>query len=241
MIQIPKIMHFIWVGNSALPPFLEQCIQTWKQHHPHWEIILWDDNKVRQTFFNPEHSTSFLFNEHAYLNAASWAQKADLLRLEILFWFGGVYVDTDFICLKNIDELLHNHAPAFTFWSHQQNGAWIDNGIIASAPTQKTIWKAIIHAGHNCQHQEHLDIVQKTGPGLTTQMWKNDNRMIKLPYHLVYPFSILYGEDLQDLSSYPDSYAVHLYLQSYRNNDRLTYLTQKVNELLGHSTFSNEE
>lgn len=35
--------------------------------------------------------------------------KADILRYELLYFFGGIYIDTDFLCIKNIDKLLNNY------------------------------------------------------------------------------------------------------------------------------------
>ena len=37
------------------------------------------------------------------------ARKSDLLRLQVLYNHGGVYLDTDMECIKPIDELLNGY------------------------------------------------------------------------------------------------------------------------------------
>ena len=60
--------------------------------HPGWEYKFWTEkNRPR------------LFNEAAYHKFSKLAFKADLIRYEVLLKYGGVYVDTDYLFLKNIE------------------------------------------------------------------------------------------------------------------------------------------
>lgn len=47
--------------------------------------------------------------------AQTWAGKSDILRYELLYRFGGIYVDTDVECLRPFDELLQDARP-FIGW-----------------------------------------------------------------------------------------------------------------------------
>ena len=53
--------------------------------HPSWVVRLWTDKDLAD--FN---LTDFLGGAHKY------PQKADILRTEILYRYGGLYVDSDF-------------------------------------------------------------------------------------------------------------------------------------------------
>ena len=44
-------------------------------------------------------------NQALFESAVNWGEKADILRYEILNQFGGLYVDTDFECLRAFDAL----------------------------------------------------------------------------------------------------------------------------------------
>lgn len=44
MITIPKIIHQIWSDKyKPLPEHLRIMGESWKEHHPDWEYILWDE------------------------------------------------------------------------------------------------------------------------------------------------------------------------------------------------------
>jgi hypothetical protein len=88
--MIPKILHFIWVGGSE-NSFLDN-MKTYKKHNPDWELKLWTD-----------HNLPKLMNQKIYDSIPVPATKADLLRIELLYRYGGVYVDIDSICKRPID------------------------------------------------------------------------------------------------------------------------------------------
>ena len=127
--EIPKIIHFIWVG-SKLPEKYAKIIEGWKHHNPDFEIWLWDDEKV-ETFL-PQ-----MYNKDLYLRAPSFGNKSDILRYEILKRYGGVYVDTDFVCLASF---AHAHRK-YCFYAGilYERPVQLGNGIIASVPNHPII------------------------------------------------------------------------------------------------------
>src|SRR3954452_9252859 len=87
---IPRIIHRVWLGDGAMPPEYEAFGETWAQHHPGWEMRLW-----RSSDLPP------LRNQDLFDRATSFAQQSDIARYELLLRHGGVYVDTDFECLRS--------------------------------------------------------------------------------------------------------------------------------------------
>ena len=49
-------------------------------------------------------------NKLAFSLAKNLGMKSDILRYEILMKYGGIYVDTDYECLKNIGRLNYSHS-----------------------------------------------------------------------------------------------------------------------------------
>lgn len=96
---IPKIIHHIWVGPNPIPVNSEGFIDHIKELHPDFEHRLWTDNDI-----TPENFTNYNFIN----NTNSYAQKADIMRYEILYRYGGIYLDTDFDIFKNLSSLLTN-------------------------------------------------------------------------------------------------------------------------------------
>src|SRR6266516_4079263 len=92
---IPRLFHWIWFGPQPLPEQHRRWIDGWLALHPGWEHRLWTDAN-RPTFLN----------EPQFLAADNFAEMADIARYELLYRFGGVYVDTDTECLRSIEPLL---------------------------------------------------------------------------------------------------------------------------------------
>ena len=93
--RIPRLFHWIWLGDKPLPEQHRAWIDGWLELHPGWDHVLWTDAN-RPT----------LVNEAEFLAAPSFAQKADIARYELVYRGGGVYVDTDTECLRSIEPLL---------------------------------------------------------------------------------------------------------------------------------------
>lgn len=44
---IPKTIHQIWSScNKPLPKAFVDLANTWKEFHPDWQYIFWDDQKM---------------------------------------------------------------------------------------------------------------------------------------------------------------------------------------------------
>jgi len=91
---IPRVFHQIWLGDEPFP--YERERETWRRHHPGWEHRLWTEGDV----------PGDLQLREAANRLRQPAERADILRLELLHRQGGVYLDADFECLKPIDPLL---------------------------------------------------------------------------------------------------------------------------------------
>ncbi len=97
--MIPKIIHFVWVGNQPKPKLVLDCIASWKQFCPDYEIIEWGNDSLSK-IDNRYVSQAF---EHK-----KWAFVSDYLRLYALNKFGGFYFDSDLEITANIDKFRNN-------------------------------------------------------------------------------------------------------------------------------------
>ncbi len=98
---IPKVIHYMWLGNSKLNETSEKCIESWKKYCPDYEIIRWDESNY------DVHKNTFM--SQAYDNGR-YGFVPDYARIELLYEYGGIYLDTDVELIKNIDELLYQES-----------------------------------------------------------------------------------------------------------------------------------
>lgn len=100
-LKIPKIMHFVWLG-SPFPDAFRQYVLSWaKIHEGHgWKIKIWTDEDLKE--FK-------LINQEFYDETDSYGVKSDLLKWEIIYRYGGVYLDVDFEGYKLLDELHYTY------------------------------------------------------------------------------------------------------------------------------------
>lgn len=99
--MIPKIIHYCWFGRNPKSGMINECIQSWKNHLPDYEIVEWNEDNFD--------INSNLYVKQAYENK-KWAFVSDYVRLWALYNFGGIYFDTDVQCLKSMDPFLKDHA-----------------------------------------------------------------------------------------------------------------------------------
>jgi mannosyltransferase OCH1-like enzyme len=97
-VLIPRIFHQIWVGPDPFPEAYARYQETWLDRHSGWELRFWTEENLPGGLRRPE----------AAERLRAPAERANILRLELLWRFGGVYVDTDFQCLRSIEPLIED-------------------------------------------------------------------------------------------------------------------------------------
>lgn len=120
MATIPKIIHQIWIGPHTPPTSM---MTTWHSNHPDFEYILWTEDEVRRR--------GFVFKTQAKMDIMKeYCGIADLMRYEILYEYGGVFVDADSICLNPFDDYFMLNTSFLTFENENVRKGLISNGTI---------------------------------------------------------------------------------------------------------------
>lgn len=137
--MIPNTIHYCWFGNNPKPDIIKKCIASWHRYCPGWEIFEWNENNWDVTRFR--------YAQEAY-EAKKWAFVSDVARLDILYRFGGVYLDTDVEILKEnpFGEYLNNNI-VMCF----ENGRSIASGLFFATEKGNNICKRFI-SSYTCTH-----------------------------------------------------------------------------------------
>lgn len=94
--MIPKIIHYCWFGNNPYPDIVKKCIKSWKDKCPDYEIIEWNESNY-DVHIIP-------YTSEAY-RKKKWAFVSDYARLDIIYHYGGIYLDTDVELIKPLNNL----------------------------------------------------------------------------------------------------------------------------------------
>lgn len=220
--RIPKIIHQIWLG-STLPQQYRVWQQTWIHYHPDWTYILWTDADIEKL---P------LVNRKLYDICKSYGAKADIARYEILYQFGGLYVDCDVECLQPCD--IFNHCCDFYAScdnAEKNSTIRITNALIGVKQAHPIMKLCIEKIGR--QPIKPLAgaerIIAATGPGMLTaafcesaDKWNGPCVVFPVSFFVPMPWSERFIEATSTDTRVkcwlkPESYAIHYWHGSWTN------------------------
>jgi mannosyltransferase OCH1-like enzyme len=147
---IPRILHRTVPADTS--PEVEGWWETFRALHPDWE---------HRTYREPVDPAEFPISSPVWGRCQNGAQKAGLIRLELLVTHGGVYVDSDVQPFKPLDPLLA--LEAFCGWEDERV---IPDAVLGARPH---------HPAFEAMLDDAVDLVRRgedawhTGPGVTTR------------------------------------------------------------------------
>ncbi|WP_193212936.1 glycosyltransferase family 32 protein [Luteolibacter marinus] len=100
MLEIPKTIHQIWLGDNPFPEAGEAWTGTYREYMPDWEVKRWGDADL-------EELAGKLICPHLVLDeSVGMGIRCDVLRYEIVRLFGGLYLDHDMEIFRPLDEIM---------------------------------------------------------------------------------------------------------------------------------------
>ena len=173
--MIPKIIHQLWIGPKIAPT---KFMDTWRDKHPGYEYIRWSESEIEKRGLPL--SCINRINEMEEING-----KADIIRWEILYHYGGIFIDADAICIEPFDDLLPD-VKAFCGWENEQCREGLRaTGTMAFPPKHPLVRECIEWIQNNDCSVERtgLRAWMSVGPLLLTKMLNTNN----YPDVTVYP------------------------------------------------------
>ncbi len=157
--MIPKIIHQIWIGPKEPPT---KPMDTWKDLNPDFEYIWWNEEEFIKRDMKFECQNRI--DEMQEING-----KADIIRWEILYKYGGVFLDADSICIEPVDDLLMSQ-KCFAGYEHEKlRPGLIATGTMGFPPKHPLVKGCIDFMIENPIHTNMAWIT--VGPGLLTRMY----------------------------------------------------------------------
>lgn len=191
---IPKILHFLWL-NGELPLTYIKLIDKWIELHPTWEFKIWTKKEL---------NSAGITNSMYY-------------KFEILYLYGGVFVDMDFKAIKPLDDLLYLD---FFSGGRDINGKRFSplllDGLMASVPKGKfveSILQDIGDSDNNYLTKKYISYIETSF-----------DKTVLFPDAFFYPMPSGFKDEILDASpanearinTYvrPNTYCVHLWHDS---------------------------
>lgn len=170
--RIPRILH-----RTVPEDRLEEWDRYWarqRELHPGWRFMDWSE---------PLDPADWPLTADLWSRCQNGAQKAGLLRLEMLVTYGGVYVDGDVQPVRSFEPLLHS--PAFAAWEDEQT---IPDAVLGAEPGHPAFVmmlekaRARVEAGRDAW---------ASGPGVTTEVLSSRPDVLVLPPGAFFPHHYL--------------------------------------------------
>lgn len=176
---IPKKIHIVWIGDETKRP--DECIQTWRDKNPNWEVRVWGNAE---------------FEQEEWLNIAHmkavWGSQpfgvADMMRYEILYEEGGFCIDADSVCEKPLDDHIFCHQAVLFYENEVERPGLVANGYMASVP-KNPFFLRIAESIKNDPNVPNSHACMATGPFKLTEClgWLPHHDIGILPSHLFMP------------------------------------------------------
>lgn len=192
--MIPKVLHR--TVPEDVPARFEEFWQQWCDMHPDWQTFTWQD---------PLDPADWELG-HLFQRCKTGAQLAGLVRLEVVYRIGGVYVDMDMEPLRPIDDLCDNEC----FVGDELCGV-LPDAMFGAVPGHPGIGTCIERLLQGFWSNNPSD----TGPRLFHVVLSGRNDVTVLPKNALYPYS--WTEPERAGEDFPDSYAVHRWNNSWKD------------------------
>ncbi len=156
---IPSRIHQIWLGPRPVPLV---WTESWRTLNPEFEYRLWRDPEIDTFGLKNEALYRRFLAEHIFDGAA------DVVRAEILYRLGGVYVDADSLAVRPLADAPFLEAGFFAVTEPgEPEAALVSNAFMGSPAGHPILERYIEVIG---QAEELRPMWKRTGPGAFTEV-----------------------------------------------------------------------
>lgn len=170
---IPKILHQTY-KNRDLSALFAHCQQEVQRLHPTFEYRFYTDEDIDRVM-----KTEFADYYETFMELPRMIMKIDMFRYCLLYKYGGIYLDMDYLMLKPFDLLEYDVVLPCNRESSTGVPECLGNCILASVPGHP-FWKSLMDTlftidRRNISYKVDAKIdsfVLGTGPMFVYAMWK---------------------------------------------------------------------
>jgi len=107
---IPKIIQQMWIGDQSIRP--SRLMHTWQDKNPSCVYMLWTEENLKD----------FPFKNKKQIDAMGELNgKCDIMRYELLYKYGGIFLDADSECINPLDDFFFTDSDRWSCYENEQN------------------------------------------------------------------------------------------------------------------------
>jgi hypothetical protein len=105
---IPRKVWLLWYqGMSDAPLVVKYCVDSWVRENPDWDVVVLDSGNLHKYVASAPHD--------AVIATLPLAKRSNLVRLELLSRYGGVWADPTTYCIRPLREWIDEYASSGFF------------------------------------------------------------------------------------------------------------------------------
>eukprot|EP00747_Dinoflagellata_sp_TGD_P166957 gnl/TRDRNA2_/TRDRNA2_190576_c0_seq1.p1 gnl/TRDRNA2_/TRDRNA2_190576_c0~~gnl/TRDRNA2_/TRDRNA2_190576_c0_seq1.p1 ORF type:complete len:355 (-),score=37.51 gnl/TRDRNA2_/TRDRNA2_190576_c0_seq1:151-1215(-) len=188
--ELPKIIHMIWVGSPFRDTHARNVVQI-SEKNPAWSIYLWVDQKIGEDsplvpwLDTPEDAKELMkYKRGAILlkwlptegpsfrnwdligdemATKSFAGASDYIRMEVIYRYGGIYLDTDFHASHSFDDFGKVFRWPFVSYVHDDMKKTLSNSVFGFESGSSFLDFALNATRENCYKFSKCGVVDGAG------------------------------------------------------------------------------
>lgn len=225
MEKIPKVIHYIWFGKNEKSELILKCIESWKKYLPDWKFIEWNEK-------------NYDVNKSKYMKKAyeekKYAFVADYARFDIIYNYGGIYLDTDVELLKPLPEKLLE----LDGFSGVESNNKIATGLILAATKNNEMIKEVIEKYDTLNFE--YDKNMPTVVDIVTEIFKKygfkeNGKKQTINNFVIFPSEYFCGYDLdiREPAITNNTISIHHYAYSWGKRNLSFKIKMQIKKMIG--------
>lgn len=232
--QIPKNIHYCWFGQNAMTDLNHQCVESWTRYCPDYKVFFWNE-----TTYDMSKTPSYV--KDAY-KAGKYAFVSDYVRLDVIYKYGGFYLDTDVELYKSLDDFLP-YRGVYAFMEYNEISTGLGFGSVEGAFELKEMLELYERinfinddGSYNitpCPRYTN-DFFRRRGVKISNEL-QVVNDILFLPSSYLSPLNpVLCDDGCYNLALYaltPNTYAIHRCDNTWKSEEENASFNKKKKEL----------
>jgi len=166
-----RVIHRFWSGPVAMPDKYVLYGQQWRELNPDWMVHDWTPDQLPPLVCQAIYDDIATPRDGEQLHPISVAtQQADVVGYELIWRFGGLYVNCDIQPVRPLEGLLARvGADAYAGFEDEN---FLVNAAIGGPPKHEFWAKLLWELPDRYWPRRRDQMNEVTGPHLLTQVWK---------------------------------------------------------------------